>query len=749
MRLLVVESPAKARKIEGFLRGQGGEPTRVVATLGHLRRLTPDLDALGAERGWTPTYEVVKGRGAALARLRALAAEASVVLLGADDDREGEAIAAAVAALLRLPAATTPRVVFHEVTPAAVAAALAAPRRVDESLVLAQQARAMLDMLVGFSVSRHLAARLRGVGSAAAPLSAGRCQTPALTLLVEREAAVAAFAAAAAESEWRLSAAGAGVPRQHALRFCRQGAVRTKADAVAVMRGLLDGAHAHLAATGDGASGAVTHVAATATTTTAAPPPLTTAALYGAAAPGLTAPQAMAAAQRLYEAGRITYHRTDSATIGAGAAAALRAVVAARFGDALLGAPGAHVAAGGGGAHEAIRPTDAALAELPDGSAAEKAVYALVWRAAVASQMAPHVAESRGVTVEWRGDAAPWTATPRRVTQLGWRRLAAADADADGDDASEARWAAWLPVAAGQRVEWAELHGDESRPAGPQRYTDAALIRELERRGIGRPSTFASIVETLHARLYAERLPAAAASPRAHVASLRLPCAQAWPPKEAARAVPPQPTRGRLKATARGVAVAAALRADFGDVLGCEFTAALEARLDAVAAGAEEWRRVLTDTWAALKPRLAVAVAAAAPPPRATKAAAATALGDLDGSPVLLHAGRYGPYVTWRDTRASLGRSAKAPTLEQAAAAIRAADATLRQAGGFTVKRGADGSSYVFKPSKGGAKPAFVPWPAHLDAATVAVETIAAVHAGGAAVGAAAAKKPRRGKAKD
>jgi len=190
--LLIVESPAKCSKIQGFL----GAGWKVIATMGHIRALEEDLDAIGLDRDFEPRYAFLKEKGKAIQQLRDCAKAADKIYLASDDDREGEAISFSVAALLKLPVATTPRIVFHEITEQAIKAALASPRTIDMNRVNAQQARAVLDMMVGFTIS-PLLWKFVGAG-----LSAGRCQTPALRLVADREKEITEFVA---ETTWSVS----------------------------------------------------------------------------------------------------------------------------------------------------------------------------------------------------------------------------------------------------------------------------------------------------------------------------------------------------------------------------------------------------------------------------------------------------------------------------------------------------------------------------------------------------------------
>ena len=302
--LLIVESPAKCSKIQGFL----GAGWRVIPTMGHIRSLEEDLGAVGLDRDFEPRFQWIKEKSKAIAQIKEAAAKATTIYLASDDDREGEAVSYSVLTLLKLNPATTPRAVFREITESAVKAAVAAPRRLDMNRVHAQQARAVLDMMVGFTISPLL---WKYVGPA---LSAGRCQTPALRLLVDQEKAIKNFTASTA---WKIKG----------MWNTFEANMTEELEDQESSTNYLENIH-------NETPGTVTS-AVTKPTTEQPPKPLITSTLQqeASATMSLQPKRTMQIAQRLYEAGHITYMRTDCAVLSEEAKAAAISWVRTAFGD--------------------------------------------------------------------------------------------------------------------------------------------------------------------------------------------------------------------------------------------------------------------------------------------------------------------------------------------------------------------------------------------------------------------------------
>ncbi len=616
MKLIVVESPAKTAKIASFL----GAGYKVLASFGHIRALEETLDAVGLDNDFTPKYTFLKEKGKAIAALKAAAAEANEVILASDDDREGEAIAYSIAALLRLPATTTKRAVFHEITKTAVTAAIANPRVIDMNRVYAQQSRAMLDMMVGFTISPLL---WKHVGPG---LSAGRCQTPALRFVCDREAEIEGHAT---ESSWAMTGTWHAA---HPTTF-----------PAALIDELADqeSALSFLESLRDEPAATITK-AVTSPWSAAAPPPLITSTLQQeASALYKCNPKAtMRAAQRLYEAGHITYMRTDSAVLSEEAAAAARELVEGRFGATYLAAAAAaaakpqqakkKAAAGAAAAaaaavaaqqpkaqeaHEAIRPTHFDLEQLPaeeEWSSQERKIYRLIWLRAIQSVMAPAKGEQRLIQfLSAAEDLAefPWQAKWRRTTFPGWKALGAAaanldeetDAEEDADaEAAAKQWALACALQVDTRLSWAALKAEPKETKAAPRYTEATLVRQLERKGIGRPSTFASLIAAIQDKGYVETKDIPGVKKIFNILSLK---PKQWPPSAEPVEKMVGAERGKLVPTALGKSALAFALQHFQDLFDYSFTAAMEQQLDEIAEGKAPWKRVLRQTWDSYKER--------------------------------------------------------------------------------------------------------------------------------------------------
>lgn len=600
--LLIVESPAKCSKIQGYL----GTGWRVIATMGHIRALDESLDAVGLDRDFEPRYQFLKDKAKAIAQIKEAAAKASTIYLASDDDREGEAISYSVAVLLKLNTSTTPRAVFHEITEAAVKAAVANPRRLDMNRVNAQQARAVLDMMVGFTISPLL---WKYVGPA---LSAGRCQTPALRIVVEQEKAITEFATSTA---WKVK----GKWATKSLSF--EANMVEDLDDQESAENYLENIHADT-------EGHVTE-ATTRPTTESPPKPLITSTLQqeASAAMGIQPKSAMRIAQRLYEAGHITYMRTDSAVLSEEARMAAEAWVREAFGQEYLGAATKAVAAAAAKktvakstrkegaapqeAHEAIRPTHVDVRELPadeDWSTQDRKIYRLIWNRAVQSVMAPARGESR--TIDFLAKADPmefiWKAQWKRQLFAGWRRIGSAatnlDADEDAEQEKEAAEDAWTAAAAldvGSLVHWTQLETWPHTTKPPSRYTEATLVRELERRGIGRPSTFAALVGTLMDKNYAQKGDTPAKE--VEILHLRLDTCGQWPmtPFQEKKRIGGE--KQKLVPTGLGRSVLEFCVREFGNLFEYAFTREMETRLDLIAEGSQPWKALCKDTWGSYK----------------------------------------------------------------------------------------------------------------------------------------------------
>jgi len=780
--LLIVESPAKCKKIQEYL----GAGWRVVATMGHIRALQEDLEGIGFDQKttvqrWAPKYESIPEKREAIASLRR-AASGATVYLGSDDDREGEAIAWHTCSILGLDPATTPRVTFHEITESALKAAVARPGRIDMNKFHAQQARSMLDLLIGYTLSPCL---WRSI-SYQAGLSAGRCQTPALRIIYERDKAIEAHKTA---TTWSLTATSSGPE----LTWSSPTSYTDQNSAVMVLLGLsqLEAKNQVIRITDRVERISIHHP----------PAPFITSTLQQEASSrlSLNPKTTMRLAQTLYEAGHITYMRTDNAVLSEEAKEALTVLVTTKYGAPYLASSSESAAAPKKAkakatatakaatpepqaAHEAIRPThpETTPASL---EGPERRLYDLIWRRTVQSIMAP---EQRDVvTLKGLLNETPVTTTWDQTRFAGWRILDIKEAE---ERAEKAAFIVRVPLTKDKTIPWATVVVTETHTTPPSRYTEASLISDLERKGIGRPSTYATLVETVIDRKYVEKGSVAATPTPYREITLTAGEAKA---KAVTKTTMTGAERDKLRTTPLGRTVIEWLLTTFEDLCDYGFTAAMEASLDAVASESgpgSSWDSVLTTTWDRYKDRYQAIMTTPATSSRvkefgdgykiilskkgplfvlekegaktqfanvpatvtiatATKADALAAfgpagegsgvpsgsgvpvgsgdaLGELEGDPVTRKKGPHGHYVTWRTYNVSCtpeeALDGVAPRL---LAKVDAIDHTI---GPFKIRKGTYGL-YMFRTGSKG-KPAFVGIPDDTAYTTLTVEGAEALY---------------------
>lgn len=470
--LVIVESPAKAKTIEKYL----GDGYTVRASVGHVRDLPKsNNDAVDIEGGFVPKYIQSIGKEKVITELRKEAAKADKVLLATDPDREGEAIAWHVAELIKGETKKPKRIVFHEITEPAVKEALLHPRDIDMHLKEAQEARRVLDRLVGYDLSGLIWKKVRY------GLSAGRVQSPALRIIMERERLIRAFVPEA----YFVLTAHTKTPSKTALPLTCVIEPKTKSDADAIV------------AIGSAHPWVVSNIT-TSEQKRVPRPPFTTSTLQQVASTrlGFSPSRTMGAAQKLYEAGFITYMRTDSTNMSDIAQKQIIALVAKEYGKEYV-APRTYKTKSKSAqeAHEAVRPSNFAK-RVAGGTDDQKRLYTLIWERAVASQMSDAQIERTKVTgnITDSSETIPdFAATGSRVLFPGWLTV---DTRARGEDVE----VPLLKVGDSLSLTKLESEGKETQP--PSRYTEAGLIKELEKRGIGRPSTYASIMKTIIDRGY-------------------------------------------------------------------------------------------------------------------------------------------------------------------------------------------------------------------------------------------------------
>ncbi len=609
--LVIVESPAKAKTIEKFL----GKDYKVMSSYGHIRDLKKKELSID-EKTLQPTYEIPEEKTKVVADLRKNAKAAKTVWLASDEDREGEAISWHLCEVLGLDEQKTSRIVFHEITKPAIMEAIKHPRHLDMNLVNAQQARRVLDRLVGFKLSPVLWRKVKPA------LSAGRVQSVAVRLIVDREREIQAF-----KSE----------------PYYRVNAVFTLTNA--------DGTQSELKAELD--QRFTTHEDAliflkkckTATFTvdniTKKPlkrspaPPFTTSTLQQEAARklGFTVSQTMMVAQRLYESGRITYMRTDSVNLSSLAINASKEEIVKLYGEEYSKPRNYHThSKGAQEAHEAIRPTDMSATTIT-GTAQERRLYELIWKRTAASQMADAQVEKTTVTINISGDEAQFVANGEVVRFDGFMKVYHESTD---DDAQKPEDGNLLPIlSAGQMLERKEIVSTERFSQGPVRYTEASLVHKLEELGIGRPSTYAPTISTIQQREYVQKGDKKGVERSYVIDTLKGNMVTAKNKREMAGS-----EKGKLLPTDIGFVVNDFLLQNFPDIMDYNFTAKVEEEFDRIAEGKEEWTKMMVDFDKKFEPNVETVMNA-----RSEHKAGERQLGTdpKTGKPVFVKIGRFGP----------------------------------------------------------------------------------------------------------
>ncbi len=598
--LVIVESPAKAKTIEKFL----GKDFTVKSSFGHIRDIPKKGMNIDLENGFTPTYEITPDKKKVIAELRKLAKGAEV-WLASDEDREGEAIAWHLTQALKLDPLKTKRIVFHEITKTAIEAAIANPRTVDLHLVDAQQARRVLDRLVGYELSPVLWKKVR------AGLSAGRVQSVTVRLVVEREREIKAFEAA---SSFKISAV-----------FNVEGAELT----AELARKLpdIDAAREWL----QKATGAKFSVAdITKKPATRSPgAPFTTSSLQQEAARrlGFSVKQTMTVAQRLYEAGKITYMRTDSTTLSGFAIKSAEEYIKGNFGDQYHKIRQFKTKNDSAQeAHEAIRPTDFRTTKAGEDSSQEK-LYNLIWQRSLSSQMSEAKLE--------RTDMAIAVSTMEdRLTAKGEILLFDGFLKVYGGGKEDTL----LPrIEKGAELDLQTLQATETFTRPPARYSEAALVKKLEELGIGRPSTYAPTISTVQTRGYVEKSDLEG-TPR-KVRSLVLE-AGAVTDKEKEEITGAD--RNKLIPTHIAEVTTDFLVKHFPSIVDYDFTAKVEGDFDRIAEGAIEWPKMIGDFYKDFRPLVDQSADISR---QEVSQARLIGKDPKNGEPIYARFGRYGPML--------------------------------------------------------------------------------------------------------
>ncbi|MCI7118693.1 MAG: type I DNA topoisomerase [Prevotella sp.] len=614
--LVIVESPAKAKTIEKFL----GSDFKVMSSYGHIRdlkkkELSIDKDTL------QPDYVIPKDKEELVKKLKESAKKAHKVWLASDEDREGEAISWHLCEVLGLDEASTNRIVFHEITKPAILAAIARPRHLDMNLVNAQQARRVLDRIVGFKLSPVLWRKVKPA------LSAGRVQSVAVRLIVEREREIQQFKS---EPYYRINAI-----------FAITNANGSQSEVKAELDKRFDNHDDAIAFLNQCKDSEFTVDSVTKKPLKRMPaPPFTTSTLQQEAARklGFSVSQTMMVAQRLYENGLITYMRTDSVNLSKLCLGAAKEEIVKLYGEEYSSTRNFHThSKGAQEAHEAIRPTYMSNTTI-EGTSQERRLYDLIWKRTAASQMAEAQIEKTTVAIAMSGNSEQHFIANGEVVKFdGFLKVYRESTD-DEQNESKDEFAHNLPVInEGDKLTRREITSTERYSQGPTRYTEASLVHKLEELGIGRPSTYAPTISTIQQREYVQKGDKKGEE-RPYVI-------------DTLRGIKITPTRkveltgnekGKLLPTDIGIVVNDFLIDNFPVIMDYNFTAKVEQEFDQIADGKEEWTDMMRHFDNEFEPTVEKVMNA-----RSEHKAGERKLGDdpKSGHPVFVKIGRYGPVV--------------------------------------------------------------------------------------------------------
>lgn len=614
--LVIVESPAKAKTIEKFL----GSDFKVMSSYGHIRdlkkkELSIDKDTL------QPDYVIPKDKEELVKKLKESAKKAHKVWLASDEDREGEAISWHLCEVLGLDEASTNRIVFHEITKPAILAAIARPRHLDMNLVNAQQARRVLDRIVGFKLSPVLWRKVKPA------LSAGRVQSVAVRLIVEREREIQQFNS---EPYYRINAI-----------FAITNANGSQSEVKAELDKRFDNHDDAIAFLNQCKDSEFTVDSVTKKPLKRMPaPPFTTSTLQQEAARklGFSVSQTMMVAQHLYENGLITYMRTDSVNLSKLCLGAAKEEIVKLYGEEYSSTRNFHThSKGAQEAHEAIRPTYMSNTSI-DGTSQERRLYDLIWKRTAASQMAEAQIEKTTVAIAMTGNNEQHFIANGEVVKFdGFLKVYRESTDDEQNEPKD-EFAHNLPVIKeGDKLTRREITSTERYSQGPTRYTEASLVHKLEELGIGRPSTYAPTISTIQQRDYVQKGDKKGEERPYIIDTLR--------------GIKITPTRkveltgnekGKLLPTDIGIVVNDFLMDNFPVIMDYNFTAKVEQEFDQIADGKEEWTDMMRSFDIEFEPTVDKVMNA-----RSEHKAGERKLGDdpKTGHPVFVKIGRYGPVV--------------------------------------------------------------------------------------------------------
>ncbi len=619
--LVIVESPAKAKTIEGFL----GKDFTVKSSFGHVRDLVKKGYGIDVEKNFTPTYEVQPDKERVIAELKRLSKNAEMVWLASDEDREGEAISWHLFETLELDKKKTKRIVFHEITKPAIQKAIANPREIDINLVNAQQARRILDRLVGFELSPILWKKVRP------SLSAGRVQSVAVRLIVEREREIQNFKSTSA---FKVSALF-NVGEKAILKAELDSRFKTEVEANAFLNKCMN---------------AIYTIKSIETKPAKRTPsaPFTTSTLQQEAARklGFSVSQTMLVAQKLYEAGKITYMRTDSVNLSETAMAQAKEAITGNYGDKYFN-PRQYKTKSKGAqeAHEAIRPTYIQTQEIA-GERNEQRLYDLIWKRTIASQMSDAELEKTTVKVGINTTNEQFVAQGEVLKFDGFLKVYIEGTDEESDEENSS---ILPPMNEGDKLQLKEINAVERFTHHPARYTEASLVKKLEELGIGRPSTYAPTISTVQKRNYVEKTDREG-NPRQYTFL-------SFNGSKINREIKTENTgaeKAKLFPTDIGMVVNDFLIQYFPDILDFNFTARVEEEFDEIAEGKMKWTDMLEEFYTPFHKTVEKTSE------HSERASGERSLGidPVSKKPVIVRIGRFGPLAQIGETNEDTGEKA-------------------------------------------------------------------------------------------
>lgn len=608
--LVIVESPAKAKTIEKFL----GKGYKVLSSYGHIRDLKKKTFSIDVNDHFKPIYEIPEDKKKLVSELRSEAKKADVVWLASDEDREGEAISWHLFEVLNLDPAKTRRIVFHEITKSAILKAIENPRQIDINLVNAQQARRVLDRIVGFELSPILWKKIKPA------LSAGRVQSVAVRLIVEREREINSFVS---ESSYKVTA-HFSVEGKNSFRAELDRRFKTKEEAQKFLESCAD------------VDFKIDDIV-TRPVKKAPAAPFTTSTLQQEAARklGYTVAQTMMLAQRLYENGLITYMRTDSVNLSNFALEACKDTVASLMGERYVKTRQfATKTKGAQEAHEAIRPTYISN-ETISGTAQEQRLYELIWKRTLASQMADAELEKTTISIAIGNHTEKFIAVGEVVVFNGFLRVYKESYDDDVEQENEDRLLPSFEI--GQDLTNEDIVAVQRFSQSPLRYTEASLVRKLEELGIGRPSTYAPTISTIQQRGYVEKGDREGVERSYTILNLEKGKITETVQKELTGS-----EKAKLLPTDVGIVVNDFLKECFPQIMDYNFTASIEKEFDEVAEGEKTWTDMMEHFYEGFHPQVE----------KTKDLQTAHKVGERllgtdpkSGKPVFVKIGRFGPVV--------------------------------------------------------------------------------------------------------